>query len=175
MAKKKKTKPRAKVRRSPRARRRATVVKLVEGIEGEDAGHVERLRLAAQAMAQLLAEGNLERRDKWKSRIKTALAPTMEELLTTGSRAEKLQAGHLAARLIDPSGEHLFDAKRAEYGSTIIESLSSVDLGKLQAQVDTGGDEITSERWLRVLADMQPVFKEAVDRAVAEALKAAKT
>ena len=62
-----------------------------------------------------------------------------------------------------------------DYGSTIIESLSSVDLGKLQAQVDTGGEEITSERWLRVLAEMQPVFKEAVDRAVAEALKAAKT
>ncbi|MHC4717833.1 MAG: hypothetical protein ACYS5V_12745 [Planctomycetota bacterium] len=174
MVKKKKKKRKAAPRRSPRAKRRATLVKTIDAIEGRDADQVEALRLGAQAMAQMLAEENLERRDRWLNRLKEALLPCLEDLMATGARHEKQQAANLASRLVDRPGEHLWDARRAEYGCGVVQKMVDLRVAKLQAQVDTGGDEITSERWLRVLADLQPVFKEAIERQVREALQAAK-
>jgi hypothetical protein len=44
--------------------------------------------------------------------------------------------------------------KRYEYGKMVIETLGTIRLGKIQAEVETGpGYQITSEVWLRALAD----------------------
>ncbi|MHC4714110.1 MAG: hypothetical protein ACYTAN_12705 [Planctomycetota bacterium] len=175
MAKKKSRKIRkAKRKVSLRAERRASVLKLVDQLKGEDKAGQNMLQMAHQAMLLVEEEDTERRRQKWTDRLKAAVTPALEDILASGSKGEKLQASHVVARLVDSTGEHQVKGKRFEYGAMVVDTLGDLGVGKLQAQVDTGGDEITSERWLRVLADLQPVFKEAIERQVREALKAAK-
>ncbi len=170
---KKKLKKKA-ANRSVRKTRRAAVAKLIHRIDAGDERDAEILMSAHQAMFLLDEEESVNRRELWTQRLKDAVAPALVKILNKAPDGTKLAASHVVAKLVDAPGEHALKGKRYEYGKMVLETLGTLRLGKIQADVATGPDyEITSEVWLRALADLRPLFEEVITKRLEQHAKEA--
>ncbi len=151
--------------RSVRKARRAAVAKAIDRIEAADERDAEIVKLAHQAMLLLEEEESVARCELWRQRLKDAVTPALEKMVNKAPDGMKLAASHVVAKLVDAPGEHALKGKRYEYGKMVIETLGTIRLGKIQAEVETGPDyQITSEVWLRALTDIGPAFEDLIKK-----------